>query len=333
MERAEAEAIYDQGGEAVVVALLTLSAQVAALEALVRKQEERIAELERRLSRDSKDSSLPPSQDPPEAPKRQQTRSSGRKRGAQSGHKGNGRHLVPAEAVDEVVDHWPERCRCGHRFTAAERCSLGRPARHQVAELPPIAVRAIEHRLRHVRCPKCGRSVRATLPRGVPRGAFGPRLQAAVATLAVRNRISRRDAVELMRDLFGARMDVGSVDAILWRTADALYAPYEQLLRRTRASPAVNVDTGRPCGRLRACPAWSLPTTMRSGACGERSSCARSRSAASQTTASASLSACSRPRPPAACRSAPSLPTFPRYSPPATAEPPSLRSSDSQRTD
>jgi transposase len=144
--------------------------------------------------------------------------------------------------VDEVIDHWPERCRCGHRFTSAERRSLGKPARHQVAELPPIAVHVTEHRLHHLRCPKCGASVRAKLPRDVPRGAFGPRLEAAVATLAVRNRISRRDTVELARDLFGARLATGSVDAILWRTADALYQPYEKLLRRTRASPAVNID-------------------------------------------------------------------------------------------
>ena len=48
--------------------------------------------------------------------------------------------------------------------------------------------------------------------------------------------------MELARDLFGARLATGSVDAILWRTADALYQPYEKLLRRTRASPAVNID-------------------------------------------------------------------------------------------
>lgn len=79
MERAEAEAIYEQGREAVVAALLTLSVQVAALEALVRKQEERIVEPERRLSRNSKNSSLPPSQDPPDAPPRTCARPSGRK--------------------------------------------------------------------------------------------------------------------------------------------------------------------------------------------------------------------------------------------------------------
>jgi transposase len=242
MERAEAEAIYDQGREAVVAALLALSAQVAALEAQFRKQEERIAELERQLNRNSQNSSLPPSQDPPGAPPHKRASSSGRKRGAQHGHKGHGRHLAPTQAVDEVIEHWPERCHCGHRFSEAERRSLGKPARHQVAELPTIAVLVIEHRLHRLRCPDCGALVRAKLPADVPPGAFGPRLEAAIATLAVRNRISRRDTVELMAELFGARLAAGSVDAILKRTAEALAEPYEKLLRRTRASPAVNID-------------------------------------------------------------------------------------------
>ena len=89
-------------------------------------------------------------------------------------------------------------------FCAAEREALGEPARHQVAELPSIAILLAEHRLHRLRCPECGATARAELPAGVPPGAFGPRLQAAVATLAVRNRVSRRDTTELMRELFGA---------------------------------------------------------------------------------------------------------------------------------
>jgi transposase len=242
MERAEAEAIYEQGREAVVAALLTLSAQVAALEARLGKQEERIAELERRLNRNSRNSSLPPSADPPGAPPRKRTPSLDRKRGGQHGHKGHGRRLAPIEMVDEIVDHWPWRCACGHRFSASERRPLGRPARHQVAELPTITVTLTEHRLQRLRCPACGTLTRANLPAEVPPGAFGPRLQAAVATLVVRNRISRRDTVELAGELFGARLSAGSVDAILPGTATALTVPYGELLHQTRASPVLNVD-------------------------------------------------------------------------------------------
>ena len=102
MERAEAEAIYDAGREAVVQVLLAMDRRIRQLEARVEK-------LERELSRDSRNSSAPPSSDPPNRPKRGKDRS-GRGRGGQPGHEGRGRDLLPACAVDEVIEHWPQRC-------------------------------------------------------------------------------------------------------------------------------------------------------------------------------------------------------------------------------
>ena len=242
MERTEAEAIYEQGREAVVAVLVALSARIAAQDAQIAKLAARVQELERRLNRNSRNSSTPPSQDPPGAPERKRAPSSGRGQGAQPGHRGHGRPLQPMESVDEVIDHWPERCACGHLFGEAEREPLGAPARRQVAELPPIAVLLSEHRLHRLRCPDCGLSARAELLPGVPAGAFGPRLEAAVATLSVRNRISRRDLVELVEELFGCALATGTVDAIVRRTGQALALPYEHLLRHVRSAAAVSVD-------------------------------------------------------------------------------------------
>ena len=116
MERAEGEPIYDQGRDAVVVVLLRMDEQIQRLERRVAAQDERIAQLERRVGRSSRNSSQPPSDDPPGmAPKRGKDRS-GRKPGAQHGHEGNGQPLLPAWAVDEVVAHWPTACDCGHAF-------------------------------------------------------------------------------------------------------------------------------------------------------------------------------------------------------------------------
>jgi transposase len=254
VERAEAEAIYDQGREVVVAVLLRMDEQIQRLTERVGKQEERIAQLERRLGRNSRNSSLPPSQDPPSAPPRRGKDASGRRQGAQPGHEGRGRDLLPTWAVDEVIEHWPARCACGHEFAAAERVAVGAPGRHQVEELPRLAVRVIEHRCQRARCPQCGQRRTAELPAGVAGGAFGPALQAAVVTLSVRNRISRRDAVELCQQLFGARISTGTVDAILQRAGDALAEPYADLLERVRRSRHVNMDeTGwRLRGRQRA---------------------------------------------------------------------------------
>ncbi|MDE3069618.1 MAG: IS66 family transposase [Acidobacteriota bacterium] len=261
MERSEAEAIFEQGRDVVVRVLLELSvqnerlaAQVDKLTVRVARQDERIAGLERQLKRSSRNSSQPPSQDPPSSQPRRGKDPSGQPQGAQGGHEGHGRELLPACAVDEIVEHWPRRCRCGHIFSQDERRAVGEPVRHQVEELPLISATVTEHRAQRVRCPQCGRRARAELPAEVLGSAFGPRLQAAATVLSVRNRISRRDTAELMEELFGARICAGSIDAILARAGEALAEPYEGLHERIAVARALNMDeTGwRTAGERRA---------------------------------------------------------------------------------
>jgi transposase len=239
VERAEAEAILEGDRETAIALLLRVGELVEANQRL----EARVAELERRLNRSSRNSSLPPSQDPPSAPKRPGGKRSGRGRGGQPGHEGRHRRLLPPERVDEVVEHWPRRCRsCAHVFDELELVDAAEPWRHQVAELPPIAVRVTEHRLHGVCCPECATRTRAELPRELPRSAFGPRLQAAAVTLAVGNRVSRRDTTELARELFGVELSTGSVDAIIHRAGEALAGPYTQLEQRIKSASVVNID-------------------------------------------------------------------------------------------
>src|ERR671918_1017997 len=250
MERAEAEAILDGDRETAVALLLRVGELIEAN----RRLETRVAELEQRLNRSSRNSSLPPSQDPPSAPPRPRRPGSGRKRGGQPGHEGRHRRLLPPEQVDEVVEHWPERClACARLFAEWDLVDAAEPWRQQVAELPPIAVRVSEHRLHAVCCPGCAAQTRAGLPARVSRSAFGPRLQAAVVTLAVRNRVSRRDTTELARELFGVELATGSVDAIIQRAGEALAGPYTELEQRIKTAAAVNIDeTGwKTCGGSR----------------------------------------------------------------------------------
>ena len=242
MEQAEAQAIYEQGRGVAVAVLVALSERVAAQDAQIAKLTARIEALERRLSRNSRNSSLPPSQDPPGAPEPKRAPSSGRNQGAQPGHPGHGRPLAPLASIDAVIEHWPERCGCGHLFGGAEREPVGESARHQVSELPELAVVLTEHRLHRLHCPDCGSPARAELPVEVPAGAFGPRLEAAIATLSVRNRVSRRDVRELTGELFGVRVATGTVDAIVQRAGAAVAEPYQALLAHIRSAPAVNVD-------------------------------------------------------------------------------------------
>jgi transposase len=254
VERAEAEAIYDAGRERCVEVILELAASVERLTLLGARLEERVRRLEEQSRQSSRNSSKPPSQDPPKtrAERRAEARAKAkawakrdgeRKPGAQLGHPGSGRELLPEDQVDQFVDHYPDACDgCGHAFGDAEKVPSRRPGRHQVAELPPIAVIVFEHRTHRLCCPGCKQKTLAALPAWVAGSAFGPALQAAVVTLTARNRVSRRDMSELARDLFGLRLSTGTVDAICQRASAVLALPHQLLVEKVLASGVLNVD-------------------------------------------------------------------------------------------
>lgn len=255
MDRFEAEAIYDSGRERCVEVVLELAGAVAQLGVRGEQLEERIRRLEEQLRKDSRNSSVPPSGDPPKtrAERRAEARVKAkawakregekRKPGGQQGHKGSGRELLGVDQVDEIVDHYPEGCGgCGREFSDDERQPSGRFGRHQVAELPPIVVILTEHRTHHLRCPGCAKKTVGKLPDGVGDSSFGTGLQAAVVTLTARNRVSRRDMSELARELFGVGLSVGAVDGICQRAGLALARPHDALTEGVLAAPAVNID-------------------------------------------------------------------------------------------
>jgi transposase len=153
------------------------------------------------------------------------------------------RLLVPAERVDRVVDHYPAACgRCGGALPADPVATVGDPRRHQVTELPAARAAVTEHRLHRVRCPACGARTRASLPPDAPTGAFGPRLQATVAVLSGRYRLSRREVVGVCADVLGASVAVGSVDALCAATAAALARPVAEIAAAVRRAPVAHAD-------------------------------------------------------------------------------------------
>jgi transposase len=124
---------------------------------------------------------------------------------------------------------------------------------HQVTDLPPVRAHVTEHRLHGVRCGACGHATRAAVPPNVPVGAFGPRLQATVALLSGRYRLSRREVADLCATLLDAPLCVGSVDGLCQATSDALAAPVtEAQASVARADRAHADETGwHQAGRSR----------------------------------------------------------------------------------
>jgi len=100
--------------------------------------------------------------------------------------------------------------------------------RHQVWELPEIQPIITEHRLVAGWRPHCRVWVKPELPAEVGRSAFGPRLQAWVAILTGRFRQSRRQVGELLQDLCGVRVSLGSIQSLCEETSEALAVPYRE---------------------------------------------------------------------------------------------------------
>lgn len=239
MRREDVEQIAFGGGEPARELMLRLFDEVAEQGERLVEQRERLERVERRLGQNSVNSSLPPSSDRGQGPKRPARKRSERKQGGQPGHKGVSRELVADP--DETVRQRPERCRkCGRELSADDRV-VGRAARHQVIDLPESAVVVSEHQLLKVCCPDCGTHTRAELPAGVERGAFGPRLRATVVMLAVML-MSRRATALMLADMFGAKLSTGSVEKILKDASASLQEPWEAIKRAVQAGDVAHAD-------------------------------------------------------------------------------------------
>jgi len=232
VRRGEVEALHAEGVDAVA--------------AVIRRLEERIEELERRVGRDSRNSSVPPSSDAPKsrAERRRAAREaykrSMRKSGGQPGHEGKTRELAAPERVDERFEHLPEQCGCGHEFDGSEE-QVGDAVCHQQWELPVIRPLVFEHQRLRLRCPVCQRTTLARLSAGAGSG-YGPRIDAHIAMLAGVLRLSREDVRRTVLEVFGIPASTGSIDSAIMRMSAVLADPWSELREAIRKAEVVHAD-------------------------------------------------------------------------------------------
>lgn len=209
----------------------------------VRELEGKVAALQERLTLDSKNSSKAPSTDGPASGNRAQRRAStGRKRGAQWGHKGSCRAMVEESEVDRIVECAPaERCECGAAVTAL----ADEPIRHQVFDVPVVKADVVEYRRYAGCCTACGKAYRGPLPPGVPSGQMGPRALALVGTLGTHFHLTQFKIRDLMARMLGVDFSVGAISQAHGKVAQALAAPLAQVSAFVRLAPLKHMDETR----------------------------------------------------------------------------------------
>jgi transposase len=204
---------------------------------------ESMALLQERVKLDSRNSSKPPSSDGPSSGgNRAQRRASGRKRGAQPGHKGSCRALLDEAQVDQIIDCQPEAvCECG----AAVQVLSDGPIRHQVFDVPPVKALVHEYRRYAGVCLGCGKAHRAALPLGVPSGQIGPRALALVGTLSTHYQLTQFKIRDLLARLMGVDFSVGAISQAHGKLAAALAAPVHEAISSLPAAPILYMDETR----------------------------------------------------------------------------------------
>jgi transposase len=206
----------------------------------------KLAKLEHLLSRNSGNSSNPPSRDDDPgkpAPPEKNMRDKGgpkRSRGKQPGAPGS--HLPWTENPDDRRDRFPQgRCDCGDDLGGAR--DLGIVDRYQQHEIPQVAVKVTQYDQHQVEC-GCGKVHTADRPDGARCGpvGYGPNLAAFAVYLMVVHFIPAHRVVALLESLTGAAPSVGFVHGMINRAAGLLTEAPQRIRELITLAPAVCCD-------------------------------------------------------------------------------------------
>lgn len=229
------EELFSQN-QALTQQVQTLTQQLQEALAEIRVLREEVKHLKEKLSTNSSNSSIAPSQDPfrPKNPKKP----SGRRQGAQKGHRGHQRGLVPLEEVQIQHDVRPDVC------PSCESCDFDaeavRTEIRQVVELPKIQPEVTQYNIHTCRCSQCGKHVKADVPNEAQFG-FGPRLMGLVTSLSGEFRLSKRQVTALMGKI-GIRICSGSVCKVHARASVILEQAHRDIKKYTLEQLHVNAD-------------------------------------------------------------------------------------------
>lgn len=194
----------------------TVESLLAIIEAqaeMLKKLQMKIVELEKRLNKNSRNSSKPPSSDGLSKPPRTiSLREKGpHKNGGQPGHKGE--TLKQIAVPDDVVKHSIIKCPdCG---TSLESSISVDEVSRQVFDIPPSRVFVTEHRAEVKHCLCCQKKVTASFPDGVTAPVqYGERVKSLALYLQHQHFIPEKRLQQIFQDMFGAPLSTATLSGV-----------------------------------------------------------------------------------------------------------------------
>src|ERR1043165_474451 len=224
--------------------------------------EQQVRDLQERLNQNSTNSSVPPSANPPDAPKPVVKSRSGRKAGGQPGHPGQARLRLPRERITHIIPLIPDRCeQCHTRLSQEAGPNDPEPSWHQFAELPQMSAVITEFQGHARTCPDCGHVTHERIPAAIRAHTFGSRLSAALGYLSGCQHVTQRGLEDVAETLFNVPTSMGSVNMLQEQLSQALGPDQEEIAHVVQQAEVKHVDeTGwKQAGQKRWL--WTVVTT------------------------------------------------------------------------
>ena len=200
---------------------------------------DKLEELDNKISKNSRNSSKPPSSDSKDdiKPNQSQRKKNGNKSGGQVGHKGS--HLKRVANPDETIKHEPKgQCTCGEDKS---KLKLSLHSTRQVFEIEFLK-KVIEHQVLQGTC-SCGQKHCGDFPEDVTAPTqYGQSVRAVVGYLAKYQLIPFERLAEMMSDLFDTHVSEGSIDNFASYAEDSLQEFEKELFKNLDQIKVANVD-------------------------------------------------------------------------------------------
>jgi len=233
MNQEEADEVYksDRNG---------LLGKIVDLYLEIKRLKERVKTLEEQVSKNSRNSSKPPSTDGPDTPKPKNLREKSDKNpGGQKGHKGIS--LKQVINPDHIEVHIPENCiGCGSSLCNEDIINI---EKRQEFDIPPIHIEVTEHQSQTRKCSLCGILNKGSFPERINAYAqYGPRVQAISSYMMRRHFMPYYRTTEFFRDVFGLSLSQGTLLNINTKCTPLLKEVDTQILQQVIESPVVGFD-------------------------------------------------------------------------------------------
>jgi len=238
LDKAQVLELCRRDPEAAAELILHLFEKIEELEA-------RLKALEDQLSKNSRNSSKPPSSDGLKRETKSLRKKSGRSVGGQKGRRGT--TLRQVEYPDDIVRHTVETCQKCRRPLKEQ--PIDAFEKRQVFDIPPVKIKATEHQAEIKTCPYCSAVNKASFPTSVSQPVqYGPNVKAHAVYLMVRQHIPCRRSAELLRDFFGAEISPATILKAKKEASLLLAEPVNDIKEQITASDVVHFDeTGARC--------------------------------------------------------------------------------------